>query len=107
MDYFRLMFAYTQGMMRVMRYEQRPDWPKLGPSVLIATALIVAIRTAKWPAKVDDPKLSDVDPELDQEVRFAARVSMRVMRHLLDRHECLFPQQRVPVWEPTGEDVPK
>lgn len=25
------------------------DWPKLGPSLMIATALVLAIRTAKWP----------------------------------------------------------
>jgi hypothetical protein len=28
-------------------YMDKPDWPKLGPSLLIATALIVAIRTVK------------------------------------------------------------
>ncbi len=28
-------------------YHDRPDWPKMGPSLLIATALIVAIRTAR------------------------------------------------------------
>ena len=31
-------------------YEERPDWPKLGPSLLIATCLMLAIRTARWPA---------------------------------------------------------
>ena len=30
-------------------YTERPDWPKLGPSLLIATCLILAIRTAKRP----------------------------------------------------------
>jgi len=34
-------------------YTQKPDWPKLGTSLLIATALIVAIRTAKWPTYGD------------------------------------------------------
>ena len=29
-------------------FEQRPDWPKMGPSLLIGTCLILAIRTAKW-----------------------------------------------------------
>lgn len=37
--------------MKVVGSERRPDWPKLGPSIIIATALIVAIRTAKWVAK--------------------------------------------------------
>ena len=44
---------YTAKMsLDVGGYENRPDWPKLGPSFLIATCLIVAIRTAKWAAHV-------------------------------------------------------
>jgi hypothetical protein len=31
-------------------YTDRPDWPKLGQSLLIASCLILAIRTAKWTA---------------------------------------------------------
>jgi hypothetical protein len=34
-------------------YNDVPDWPKMGPSLLIATCLIVAIRTAKWSATID------------------------------------------------------
>lgn len=80
----------------------------MGPSVLIATALIVAIRTAKWAAQSPESnKFSDVDPELDKEVRFAARVSMRVMHELLDKHAAMFPQKVTPVWEPTDDEVPK
>jgi hypothetical protein len=98
--------------MKVTGQERVTDWPKLGPSVLIATALIVGIRTAKWAAREQDEledssRLSDVDVELDKEVRFAARMSIRVMRELLKRHEGLFPQKFVPVWEPTDEEVPK
>jgi hypothetical protein len=94
--------------MRVAGQERSPDWPKLGPSILIATALIVAIRTAKWAAKGGgDGKVSDVDVELDQEISFAARISIRVMHELLRKHESLFPQKVVPTWEPTDEDVPK
>ena len=48
--HIRRFFAYT-GFMKVVGNERRPDWPKLGPSIIIATALIVAIRTAKWVAK--------------------------------------------------------
>ena len=78
--------------MKVVGNERRPDWPKLGPSIIIATALIVAIRTAKWVAKSStDAQFSDVDVELDKEVSFAARISIRVMHELLRRHESLFP----------------
>lgn len=107
MWHIRLLFAYTHAM-RVHGYERKTDWPKLGPSILIATALIVAIRTAKWAAKgVGDPQLSDVDVELDKEVSFAARISIRVMHELLRKHESLFPQIKEPVYEPCDEDVPK
>ncbi len=38
--------------MQVIGHDKKPDWPKLGPSLMIATALVVAIRTAKWVAKM-------------------------------------------------------
>ena len=105
--HIRLFFAYTRRM-RVSGHQQRPDWPKLGPSIVIATALIVAIRTAKWTARPNgDPRVSDTDVELDREISFAARISIRVLHELLRRHEGLFPQKLVPVYEPTDEDVPR
>jgi hypothetical protein len=101
------MFAYTRAM-KVTGHERTTDWPKLGPSILIATALIVAIRTAKWAARGgEDARVSDVDAALDKEVSFAARISIRVMHELLRKHEGLFPQKLVPIWEATDEDVPK
>jgi hypothetical protein len=91
--------------MKVVGNERRPDWPKLGPSIIIATALIVAIRTAKWVAKSSaDSQFSDVDVELDKEVSFAASISLRVMHELLRRHESLFPQRVVPVYEAGSEE---
>jgi hypothetical protein len=35
-------------------FEQRADWPKMGPSLLIGTCLILTIRTAKWPATFNE-----------------------------------------------------
>ena len=91
--------------MRVVGTDRRPDWPKLGPFIIIATALIVAIRTAKWASKAaGDATLSDVDVELDKEVSFAARISIRVMHELLRRHESLFPQRIVPIYEAGSEE---
>ena len=94
--------------MRVAGYARKTDWPKLGPSLLIATALIVAIRTAKWAAKgVGDAKLSDVDVDLDREVSYAVRISVRVMHELLRRHESLFAQKTEPIYEAgSNEDSP-
>jgi len=85
-------------------YTDRPDWPKLGPSLLIATCLILAIRTAKWTARQDE-KLSnhDLDREIDQSIHLAATV----LSKLLTRKEALFPQKREPWHQPNSEDVPK
>jgi hypothetical protein len=76
------------------------DWPKMGPSILIATALIVAIRTSKWAAKAaGDPLISDVDSDLDREVSYAARITIRVMHELMKKHENLFPGKREPIFD--------
>ena len=91
--------------MKVVETSAAPDWPKLGPSIIIATALIVAIRTAKCVAKSSaDAQFSDVDVELDKEVSFAARISIRVMHEVLRRHESLFPQRVVPIHEAGSEE---
>ena len=83
-----------------------PDWPKLGPSLLIATALVVAIRTARWAAKAPGVGMSDVDADLDKEVAFAARVADRVLHALLREHPGLFPQKREPIYAP-GDESPR
>ena len=54
--------------MKVAGYDQRPDYTRMGPSLLIASALIMAIRTARWPAALDENLVS---PELDQEIDYA------------------------------------
>jgi hypothetical protein len=81
------------------------DWPKLDPSIIIETALIVAIRSAKWFAKSStDAQFSDVDVDLDKEVSFAARISTRIMDELLRRREGLFPQRIVSQYEAGSEE---
>jgi hypothetical protein len=90
--------------MAVIGHERSPDWPKLGPSMLIATALVVAIRTARWATKV--PGVSDVDPALDQEVDFAMRVTTRVMHALTRHHPGLFPEKKIPIHQPDDESPP-
>lgn len=85
-------------------YNDRPDWPKMGPSLLIATCLIVAIRTAKWPAR-SDPLLSD--QELEKEIDYAAHVANRVLMKLMGKHDAIFPQRREPWYQPDGKDEPK
>ena len=56
-------------------YNDRPDWPKLGPPLLIAACLILAIRTAKWAARHDE-KLSnhELNREIDYSIHLADSV---------------------------------
>jgi hypothetical protein len=85
---------YTAGMgLDIGGFTDRPDWPKLGPSLLIATALIVAIRTAKWPA-IADASTSGTD--LDKEIDFASHVAGRVLARLMRANEVMFPQKKEP-----------
>jgi len=48
----------------------------MGPSLLVATAVIVAIPTARWPVK-DDRLLSN--PALDEEIHYAASLAGRIL----------------------------
>ncbi len=85
-------------------YNVTTDWPKLGPSLLIATALVLAIRTAKWPATFDK---TTANPELDREIEYATFLASRVMSSLVSRREGLFPQKKTPWYQPSDEEVPK
>ena len=85
-------------------YHDRPDWPKMGPSLLISTCLIVAIRTAKWPARSDD---SFNCQELADEIQFAAGVASRVMANLVSKFETIFPSRREPLYQATEDENPK
>jgi len=95
--------------MKVVGHERKPDWPKLGPSIIIATALIVAIRTAMWATRASgDVAVSDMDTDLDKEVSFAVRISVRVTHELLRKHASLFPQTKEPIFEAgSDEDSPE
>jgi hypothetical protein len=90
----------------VVGHNTDPDWHKLGPSMLIATALVVAIRTARWAAKAPGEGLADVDMELDREVAFGVRVADRVLHALLRKHPAMFPQKREPIYAPGDESPP-
>ena len=74
----------------------------MGPSLLIATCLIVAIRTAKWPPRAD-PKLCEQD--LTVEIEFAANVANRVLSKLMTKYETIFPQKKEPWYQANEGDV--
>jgi hypothetical protein len=50
-------------------YEQRHDWPNMGPSLLIGAFLILAVRTVTWPPRAWSGTTSD--RELDVEIENA------------------------------------
>ena len=52
-------------------HDLRPDWPNFGPPLVIATCVVLAIHTAKWPAVFDK---STAHPELDREIDFVANL---------------------------------
>jgi hypothetical protein len=85
-------------------YREDIDWPKLGPSLLIASCLIVAIRTAK---RLPVFSSHTYDGELDKEVDYAIHVAGRVLSHLVSQKESLFPRKREPWYHANEEDEPK
>jgi hypothetical protein len=52
----------------------------------------------------DDPLISDVDSDLDREVSYAAKITMRVMYELMKRHKTLFPGRREPIFDGVHEE---
>ena len=85
-------------------YEDHPDWPKMGPSLLIATCLILAIRTAKWPARWHE---TSSDADLTNEIEYAQRLAGRVLSNLISKHDAIFPKTKKPWYQPDEEDSPK
>lgn len=64
-----------------------------GPSLLIATCLIVAIRTAKRPPRAD-PLPSEQD--LNNEIELTIQTANRVLTSLVTKYETIFPQKKEP-----------
>ena len=101
----RYFFAHTLCMgLEIGGYENHPDWPKMGPSLLIATCLILAIRTAKWPSNYD-AKMSEMD--LNREIEYAAHLADRVLSTLTAKKSLIFPSAKKPWYQANDEDVPK
>lgn len=94
----------TSTNAKVSGYRKEVDYQRLGPSLLIASSLVLAIRTARWPATHSDG-LADADWR--KEAEHSARVAKMMLSHLVSKHSELFAQKDVPRYEPTDEDVPQ
>ena len=90
--------------MQVGGYNKRPDWPKLGPSLLVASCVILAIRTAKWAARQGG---THSQTDLDVEIEHAVFLADAVLGRLLARREQLFPSKSVPWYVPSEDAAPE
>ncbi len=85
-------------------YEDHTDWPKMGPSLLIASVLILAIRTAKWKATFHE---HTAEVELEREIDYAVHLASRVFSTLITRRPSMFPSVKKSWCVPNEDDVPK
>ena len=91
-DCFRHLFAYN-GAMEIAGYRKEVDLTRVGPTLVIASSLILAVRTAKWPRVAVD---TASQPEWDAEVEQAVKMAHRILSHLQAKSPFHFPQKEVP-----------
>jgi hypothetical protein len=78
---------------RIGGVREEVDYQKLGPALLIASSLVLAVRTARWPATHSEG-LADMDWQ--KEVEHSARVTKAMLTHLTSRFPGLFSPKRSP-----------
>jgi hypothetical protein len=96
------MFAYTI-VMHVGGVHQQVDHARLCPTLVIASSLVLAIRTAKWPRET---VATGSEPEWDAEVEHSVRIAKRVLSYLLSKSPDLFQQKDVPWYQPEDDESP-
>ena len=94
----------TNPNTRIGGYRREVDHQKLGPALLIASSLVLAIRTARWPPTHSDG-VSHTD--WDKEVEHSVRIAKIVLSHLTSRCPELFQTKDVPWYIPIDDEVPK
>lgn len=90
--------------MQVGGLNKQVDHPRLGPTLVIASSLILAIRTAKWPR---DTVSTGSESDWDAEVEHSVRIAHRVLSYLLAKSPELFQQRDVPWYQPSDDESPK
>ena len=89
--------------MEIAGYHKEVDLARIGPTLVIASSLVLAIRTAKWPMHFHETASS---PEWDAEVEHSVRIAHRVLSHLISKSPFLFQQKDVPWYKPSDGDSP-
>ena len=94
----------TNPNARIGGYRQEVDHQRLGPALLIASSLVLAIRTAQWA-----PTHSDAvsHAEWDKEVEHSVRIAKIVLSQLTSRCPELFQTKDVPWYIPGDDEVSK
>lgn len=94
----------TNNESNIGGHRNEVDHQKLGPALVIASSLVLAIRTARWNPTHSDG-LSNV--EWDKEVDHSIRIAKVVLSRLTGRCPELFQTKEVPWYVATDEDVPQ
>jgi hypothetical protein len=89
---------------RVGGSRKEVDFQKLGPALVISASLVLAIRTARWPATHSDG-LAEVDWQ--KEIEHSARIAKAMLTHLTSRFPDLFSSRDVPWYQATDDDIPR
>lgn len=90
--------------MEIAGYKKEVDLSNMGPTLVIASSLILAIRTAKWPRVTVD---TASQPEWEAEVEQSIRMAHRIFAHLISKSPFLFPQKDVPWYVPSEDESPR
>ena len=90
--------------MEIAGYRKEVDLTRLGPTLVIASSLILAIRTAKWPRVVVETAST---PEWDAEIEQSVRMAHSILSHLLSKSPFLFQYKDVPWYQPGEEESPR
>jgi hypothetical protein len=93
----------TNGGPQIGGYRRDVDYQKLGPALLIASSLVLAIRTARWSPTTSDG-LAYV--EWEKEVEHSVRIAKIVLSHLTARSPELFQTKAVPWYVASDDEVP-
>jgi hypothetical protein len=92
------------GGMRIGGYRRDVDQQELGSALLVASSMVLAIRTARWNLTHSDG-LANID--LEREVEHSVRMAKLVLSHLTGRYPELFQQKDVAWYAARDEEVPK
>jgi hypothetical protein len=85
-------------------YRSEVDQQKLGPSLVIASSLVLSIRTSRWPT-IHSDGLANM--EWEKEIEHSVRIAKLVLSHLTSRYPDLFQSKKDPWFIPTDDDCPK